>query len=508
MEIELGEDIFEIKNNQIFSSKRHKPVYVARHLLDEVGKRFSLNSGLLSAAKFCIDRLSFLRFQSMDREASFSEQNFIDAYYNNIVRPLEEDLISGANWTWDQVGQLSLSQSGVCKVFTKGHVGGVEVIAETRQSKWQSPSRLTRPDTSTLGVHDNPNFPRPADLADLSTTIPIRPKSREEFQVVIICALETEANAVQSLFDEHWDIDGVYSFGKQLNDTNSYSVGIIGSHNVVLVRQPRMGKAAAANVAAGCLMSFPKIKLALVVGICGGVPKTSSNEEILLGDVIFSKGLVQYDFGGRYPDKFRQKSTVEDQLGRPGREIASLLGKLELTESRSKLQDKVAAYLEKYDHETDNHRQKLYPGAAHDRLFDSEYSHKHHDTLHGCVSCAIEICDDAINATCAELHCNLQKLVIRSRQNQRNKPFLHFGLIASGDTVLKSGFDRDNLAKGAKVIGFEMEGSGVWDTIPCVVIKGVCDYADSHKDKLWQEYAAMTAAASAKAFLRHWSPCN
>jgi len=58
-------------------------------------------------------------------------------------------------------------------------------------------------------------------------------------------------------------------------------------------------------------------------------------------------------------------------------------------------------------------------------------------------------------------------------------------------------------------VGFDMEGAGVWDVFPCVVIKGACDYADSHKSdktKAWQRYAAATAAACMRAFLDHWVP--
>lgn len=69
---------------------------------------------------------------------------------------------------------------------------------------------------------------------------------------------------------------------------------------------------------------------------------------------------------------------------------------------------------------------------------------------------------------------------------------------------MKSGQDRDEIAAREGVIAFEMEGAGVWDNFPCVVIKGVCDYADSHKNKDWQKYAAATAAACMKAFLEQW----
>ena len=75
-----------------------------------------------------------------------------------------------------------------------------------------------------------------------------------------------------------------------------------------------------------------------------------------------------------------------------------------------------------------------------------------------------------------------------------------------GDTVMKSGSHRDEIAKRDGIIAFEMEGAGVWDYFPSIVIKGVCDYADSHKNKQWQPYAAATAAACTKAFLEGWSP--
>ncbi|KAL2138812.1 hypothetical protein VTI28DRAFT_6195 [Corynascus sepedonium] len=71
---------------------------------------------------------------------------------------------------------------------------------------------------------------------------------------------------------------------------------------------------------------------------------------------------------------------------------------------------------------------------------------------------------------------------------------------------MKSGEDRDNIARQEGLIAFEMEGAGVWDSFPCVMIKGACDYADSHKSKAWQRYAAATAAACTKAFLGHCVP--
>jgi nucleoside phosphorylase len=82
-------------------------------------------------------------------------------------------------------------------------------------------------------------------------------------------------------------------------------------------------------------------------------------------------------------------------------------------------------------------------------------------------------------------------------------PEIHYGLIASGNQVMRDAKIRDNLGKKYKdkVLCFEMEAAGVMNTIPCLVIRGICDYADSHKNDVWQEYASATAAAYARLLL-------
>ncbi|KAL2012539.1 hypothetical protein VTN00DRAFT_64 [Thermoascus crustaceus] len=66
---------------------------------------------------------------------------------------------------------------------------------------------------------------------------------------------------------------------------------------------------------------------------------------------------------------------------------------------------------------------------------------------------------------------------------------------------MKHGRTRDKLAQELGILCFEMEAAGLMDNFPCLVIRGICDYADSHKNKIWQEYAAATAAAYAKELL-------
>jgi nucleoside phosphorylase len=114
------------------------------------------------------------------------------------------------------------------------------------------------------------------------------------------------------------------------------------------------------------------------------------------------------------------------------------------------------------------------------------------------------------------LQCDERHLVDRKRlvgaadesETKKNHadPSIHFGLYASGDKVMKSGEEREIIAKDEGVMAFEMEGSGVWEGFPgrCLVVKAVCDYADSHKNKRWQSYAAASAAAFTKSFLEAW----
>jgi nucleoside phosphorylase len=320
----------------------------------------------------------------------------------------------------------------------------------------------------------------------MDPTRPRRPATRAGFEIAVICALPFEADAVDALFDHHWDDD---AYGKAASDPNAYSTGTIGRHNVVLAHLPGMGKASAAAAAANCRASFPNIKLALIVGVCGVVPfrpGSSETAETVLGDVIVSDGVVQYDLGRQLPEKFEPKDTLLDALGRPNTEIRALLAKLKGLRSRKMLQGKIVDYMNVLRGEPE--LAAVYPGAAKDRLFEATYRH-----VRDGMSCEECGCDG--------------KLVSRTRLEQGDgQPAVHFGLIASGDTVMKSGVDRDDIARKAGIIGFEMEGAGVWDIFPCVVIKGACDYADSHKTKAWQRYAAATAAACMKAFLDHWAP--
>jgi len=87
------------------------------------------------------------------------------------------------------------------------------------------------------------------------------------------------------------------------------------------------------------------------------------------------------------------------------------------------------------------------------------------------------------------------------RREEDDNPVVHYGLIASADRLMKDATIRDALAAEEDVLCFEMEAAGLMDNFPCLVIRGICDYSDTHKNDRWQGYAAATAAAYGKELL-------
>ncbi|KAG7284432.1 hypothetical protein NEMBOFW57_010805 [Staphylotrichum longicolle] len=295
--------------------------------------------------------------------------------------------------------------------------------------------------------------------------------------------------------------------------------GRVGNHDVVLALLPNTGKAAAAGGAASFRSSYPNLKVALLVGICGGAPSANAgNVELLLGDVVISQMILQHDFGRQYHDKLVPKDSADDSFGRPNKDIRGLIAILQTEFGKERLRESAARHLVRLQ-ETAIRKQLCcdygYPGCAEDKLFASTYRHKHRGPR-SCALCHEEIpsyCPQAASASCAELGCDESHLVPRKRLERKTdlsleaaqSPQIFVGRIASGDAVMKSSEHRDRIAKEHNILAFETEGAGVWDEIPCIVIKGICNYADSHDSKAWQSFAAATAAAVAKALLERYT---
>ncbi|WXC53970.1 hypothetical protein QX201_013615 [Fusarium graminearum] len=337
------------------------------------------------------------------------------------------------------------------------------------------------------------------------------PIDRRSFRVAIICALPLEADAVSLLFDHFWDRErGPY--GRAYGDMNHYITGRIGRHDAVMVVLPNMGTNSAAAATASLRSSYTGLNLALLVGICAGVPRIA-NFDICLGDVVVSKTIIQYDYGRRYSGHFDVKCTVEDSLGRANKDIRSLLAGFETEFIRKWLKDDASKYLKDLQETAKKEQRQAnyqYPGTDEDKLYPPTYAHRHRKWCSVCASDPDAFCELASKASCAETGCDSAHLTVRERlegiiSGGDFRPGVFIGRIGSGNTVIKSGEDRDQIAAQHNLIAFEMEGAGAWDEVPCIVVKGIYNYADSHKNKAWQDFAAATAAAVAKAILGQYA---
>ncbi|KAL0937181.1 phosphorylase superfamily protein [Colletotrichum truncatum] len=337
----------------------------------------------------------------------------------------------------------------------------------------------------------------------------------EDCNVAVICALPSEFDAAILAFDNIGDVNG-HTRGPPPGQNGHHIFCRVGSHDVVLVLLSGMGKVNAATETARLGAMYPGLELAVLTGICGGVPY-SGTDEIVLGDVVISKSIVQYDLGRQYPGKFSRKDDVDHNLSRPNKDIRTLLATLETQHGLSGLQRRTAQVLAEAQQMAVRRRYRSRynrPAPEEDILFEPAYPHRHQNQS-DCGCSVTTACEGAISASCEELQCDLGHQVLRQRLESSRKRKLgtdmltasiqesqiHIGRIGSGDTVMKSGEHRDRVAAEHGVIAFEMEGAGVWDEIPCIIVKGVCDYADSHKHKNWQDFAAAAAASTTKALL-------
>jgi nucleoside phosphorylase len=292
-----------------------------------------------------------------------------------------------------------------------------------------------------------------------------------QYRLAIVTALPKEFAAVEVMLDQHHDraIPG---------DPVRYTVGSIGLHSVVVTLLPNMGNNPATAVSSYLLRSFPTINDILMVGIAGGAPDPSNAENhVRLGDIVISvdAGVMQFDLGtleqvvhkGEPPHEY---FTIRAKDPPPSARLQQAVRFLEARRIRGERP------WERYITRAAALENTVRPPNTKDVLYDS------HDP-----SKVIPHPKDAMRI---------------SRQ-----PKLHYGLIGSSNMLLKEPRLRDRLRDEYKVRAIEMEGSGIatatWmsGNAGYLLVRGICDYCDSHKNDMWQGYAAVVAAAYARALI-------
>ncbi|CVK85613.1 related to Pfs domain protein [Fusarium mangiferae] len=313
----------------------------------------------------------------------------------------------------------------------------------------------------------------------------------KDYTVGWICALSTEHVAARAFLDEEHDIPERVAH----RDNNVYTLGRIGSHNVVIATLPdgEYGISVAAAVARDMVSSFPKIRIGLLVGIGGAAP--SAERDIRLGDVVVSVtgegrgGVFQYDFGKVMQTKEFEATGFLDQ---PPALLRSAVSNIRMRHESDghQLRKALDTVLEKRPRLRKKYQR---PDPSTDRLYRSDIVHPSESDL-------------PCEGYCGD---NEPELLSRpSRSEGEDDPMIHYGLIASGNKLMRDAEIRDLIASKSKAICFEMEAAGLMNHFPCLVIRGICDYSDSHKNNAWQGYAAMMAAAYAKELLARIAPTS
>ncbi|KAF7502641.1 hypothetical protein GJ744_005416 [Endocarpon pusillum] len=300
----------------------------------------------------------------------------------------------------------------------------------------------------------------------------------DEYQIGWICALPIEAAAAQEMLDE-----GFGTLEEQDNaDTNIYTLGRIGKHCVVIAwLGGQYGTTSATTVANNMMRTFSKpLRVGLMVGIGGGIP--SNANDIRLGDIVISYptgtcgGVLQHDMGKIGEDG---KLIRTGSLSSPSRLLLAAVNQMRAAELTS--DPLYPSYIDKVVQKNARTRRNFSrPGPQCDRLFQIQYEHPS----------SAATCDGCLAEWEVERH-----------EREDNEPQPHYGIIASGNTVINHGGTREQLQKDTGALCFEMEAAGLMLDFPCVVIRGICDYADSHKNKQWQGYAALAAASYTKELL-------
>lgn len=313
--------------------------------------------------------------------------------------------------------------------------------------------------------------------------------SHSEYTVAWISPLEVEQIAAVEMLDEEHQ-----SLPQSSRDHNVYKLGRIANHNIVIAGLHSAGNAPAATVVVQMRMTFPHLLFGLLVGIGGGVPRKTNSGWIRLGHVVVGKpngpdsGIVQYDHGKALAGTIERTGA----LAPPPVTLLSAAQALAVHRDRA-LVDPVWQDTTRIPTRRRRLRRFANPGPANDHLYRADYLHR--QPGQACDECG---CDETQRVRRVDPYEDDQ-------DDSDPEPFVmvHSGTIASGELVVKDAQVRDTLAKRHNVLCFETEAAGALTDFPCMVIRGISDYCDSHKNDVWHGFAAAVAAAYARQLFFH-----
>ncbi|RPA83333.1 WD40 repeat-like protein [Ascobolus immersus RN42] len=320
--------------------------------------------------------------------------------------------------------------------------------------------------------------------------------SVEDYSIGWICATVDELIAAVKMLDEEHEFPTTGAKHISKAKSTTFVFGKVGAHNVVIASFPagRMGISEATNCANELNGLCPCIDFQVMVGI-GGAGGNPRKNNLQLGDVVISMpsgqhgGVVQYDFGKRKPDGAFERT---NHLAAPPTELLKLLQRFRMADKTNtiRVERHLLCFkdLEEFQAE----------GRLKDILFKASFQHIEPDGSTPDDDWGSD--SDEEQGPCSK--CLKGGVGMFKERHLRAKPKIHYGTIASANQVMRDGAMRDkqSVLEGG-ILCYEMEAAGLMNYHPTLVFRGLCDYSDSHKNKLWQGYAAAVSAACAKEFL-------
>ena len=325
---------------------------------------------------------------------------------------------------------------------------------------------------------------------------PRKQLDRTDYKIGWICTRRPELLAARLMLDDTHEPPEI----DLTEDRNEYIFGTVEGHRVVIACLPLNERREVPTES--MFRTFCNIEFVLLVGIGSGVPPnpspTDALEDIRLGDVVIGRAqngngpLVSLNLEyGSHPEidwEPSEKLPFLETAFRPKWDLLLALDTIDSDHDQTQIQ------VVKHVARLKTHSQFVRPSIESDRLFRPEYEH---------------VGDS--NSRC--LSCDRSELIRRTPRTTRN--FVsHQGLIASGTRFVPNGRMRQEIQQADdRILCIETEAARLNIVLPCLVIRGIADYADTHSNDEWNFYAAGTAATLARECLRqvasrHVIPCK
>ncbi|KAJ2992504.1 hypothetical protein NUW58_g2149 [Xylaria curta] len=315
---------------------------------------------------------------------------------------------------------------------------------------------------------------RGSDANEPSAPSPPKQLTREDYTVGWLAMSYIDQAAAIAMLDEtHSQLE------MDPGNIRNYRYGEIGGHNIVITSLDWEGCKAtnAASIADDVYHTFPSLRMMFMVGVASGVP---GDVDVRLGDVVVGTSVIEYVGLSAYPDEdsigITGVSVIPPMLLRWGIQEMEALDEMDPHQVPSIIRRTVHEIGQKNPHI----QQYSCRDSLQDLLFESTYKH----TKPG------KACDE----------CDRSHLVERTPRED-DCPVIHYGRIGTSSTIVENAGLRDKLAQLKPALCLESGNGRAIDFFKALMVCSIGDYADSHKNPEWEQYAAATAAAYTKVYL-------